>query len=188
MLKRRAAFLLLICFVVFLGAFLFVYMPYWFKNESYPLEYSEAVNRYSEEYGIDSAFVYAVIRTESHFDPNAVSDAGAIGLMQIIEDSFDWVSKRLGEDELCFNDMFIPENSVRYGCFMLGFLYERYGSYELAAAAYHSGMGEVDSWISSGTVDKSSPDTADFQGSNTRHYVGKIMRAYDKYLEIEGRS
>ncbi len=182
--KRIAAFLLLILFVGFLGAFLFGYMPYWFGQESYRTDYSELVEKYSEEFGIDKAFVFAVIKTESNFDPSAVSDAGAIGLMQIIEDSFDWVSSKLGEDELTYEDMFTPEYSIMYGCYMLAFLYDRYGSYELAAAAYHSGIGEVDSWIEDGIVSLDNPDIADFEGSNTRHYVRKIMKAYDKYTEI----
>ncbi|MCC8131690.1 MAG: lytic transglycosylase domain-containing protein [Oscillospiraceae bacterium] len=182
--KRIGAFILLILFVCFLGAFLFGYMPYWFGQESYRTDYQEIVEKYSEEFGIDEAFVFAVIKTESNFDPSAVSDAGAIGLMQIMEDSFDWVSSKLSESELTYEDMFTPEYSIMYGSYMLSFLYERYGSYELAAAAYHSGIGEVDSWIEEGTVSLENPDIADFEGSNTRHYVRKIMKAYSRYSEI----
>lgn len=178
---------MLIAFVALLWLFFTVYMPYWFSKETYKTDYSEEVERYSEEFGIDKSFVYAVIRTESNFDPEAVSDCGAIGLMQIIEDSFDWVSKKLCEDDIAFNDMFIPEHSIRYGCFMLSYLYDKYGSYELTAAAYHSGMGEVDSWLESGAVDKENPNVEDFVGSNTRHYVDKIMNAYNKYIELNER-
>ncbi|MCD7732696.1 MAG: lytic transglycosylase domain-containing protein [Oscillospiraceae bacterium] len=182
--KRIGAFILLILFVCGLGAFLFGYMPYWFGSESYRTDYREIVEKYSEEFGIDEAFVFAVIKTESNFDPSAVSDAGAIGLMQIIEDSFDWVSSKLGESDLTYEDMFTPEYSIMYGSYMLAFLYDRYGSYELAAAAYHSGIGEVDGWIEDGIVSLENPDIADFEGSNTRHYVRKIMKAYTRYSEI----
>lgn len=187
MLKRIGAFIILIGFIAALMCFLFGYMPYWFKSETYLTEYSEIVDKWSEAYGIDRAFVFAVIRTESNFNPDAVSDAGAIGLMQIIEDSFDWVSKKTGHTDLVFDDMFTPEYSIEYGCFMLSYLYGKYGSYELAAAAYHSGMGEVDSWIASGIVDIQSVEVGDFKGNNTRHYVDKIMKAYNKYLEMEER-
>ncbi|MCD7803680.1 MAG: lytic transglycosylase domain-containing protein [Oscillospiraceae bacterium] len=182
--KRIGAFILLILFVCGLGAFLFGYMPYWFGSESYRTDYREIVEKYSEEFGIDEAFVFAVIKTESNFDPSAVSDARAIGLMQIIEDSFDWVSSKLGESDLTYEDMFTPEYSIMYGSYMLAFLYDRYGSYELAAAAYHSGIGKVDGWIEDGIVSRENPDVADFEGSNTRHYVRKIMKAYTRYSEI----
>ena len=49
----------------------------------YPLEYQTYVERYSAEYGVDKYLVYAVIKTESGFDPDAVSNVGARGLMQI---------------------------------------------------------------------------------------------------------
>ena len=104
--------MLAVGFIVLLAVFMFVYMPYWFKSESYPTEYEDIVERYSDEFGIDKEFVFAVIRTESNFNPDAVSEAGAIGLMQIIEDSFDWVSKKLGHDDLKFDDMFSPEYSI----------------------------------------------------------------------------
>lgn len=105
--------------------------------------------------------------------------------MQIIEDSFDWVSTKLHETDLEYDDMFTPEYSIKFGCYMLSYLYNKYESYELAAAAYHSGMGEVDGWLSSGEVDKSSFEIADFKGSNTRFYVKKIMKAYKVYSELK---
>lgn len=181
MLKRVISFSAFIIFSLLLILFLFGYMPYIFKRDTYPKEYSNEVAKYSEEFGIDENFVYAVIKVESNFEPYAKSNAGAIGLMQIIEDSFNWVSRKLDEDTLVFEDMYIPENSIRYGCYMLSYLYDKYNSYELVAAAYHSGMTTVDGWILDGTVDPSEPDIGSFIGDNTRHYVKKIMRAFDKY-------
>lgn len=188
MFKKFFAFLILVVFAIGIVAFFTEIVPFWLEKETYKKEYSDIVEKWSSEFNIDSSFVYAVIRTESNFNPNAVSDAGAIGLMQIIEDSFDWVSKKLGHAELEFDDMFDPQYSIEYGCFMLGYLYNKYGSYELAAAAYHSGMGEVDGWISDSIIDPESPDIESFLGSSTRHYCQKIMRAYEKYKETEERS
>lgn len=181
MFRRIVAFLAAVIFCVALGMFLFGYMPYIFKRDTYQKMYTDEVTKYSEQFGIDESFVYAVIKIESNFDQYAHSNAGAIGLMQIIEDSFNWVSGKLGEDDIEFEDMYIPDNSIRYGCYMLSYLYNKYESYELAAAAYHSGMTTVDSWIENGTVDPFEPDVDCFIGDNTRHYVKKIMRAFDKY-------
>ena len=170
--------------VFIIAAVVLIALYRWYERISYRTEYSELVETYSQEYGIDKNFVYAVIRTESNFDPNAVSDAGAIGLMQMIEDSFDWVSEKLGETELEFEDLFQPEHSIRFGCYLLSFLYQRYGNYELTAAAYHSGMGEVDGWLASGAVNRASPDITSFSGSNIRNYVYKVMKAFEKYNKI----
>ncbi len=181
MFKRILATLGLLLFVLALIGFLFGYMPYIFKRDTFQKDYEELVEKYSEEFGIDENYVYAVIKIESNFEPNAKSQAGAIGLMQIIEDSFVWVSKKLEITDLTFEDMYIPENSIKYGCFMLSYLYDKYGSYELASAAYHAGMTTVDNWIAGGIVDPYNVDVEDIQGDNTRYYVKKIMRAFDKY-------
>lgn len=186
MLKRILASFALVVFVVAFFGVLFVYMPYVAKRDTYHRYYSDEVARYSQEFGIDEDFVYAVIKVESNFDPAAISDVGAIGLMQIIEDSFDWVAGKLGEREtMRFEDMYTPEYSIKYGCFMLSYLYNKYESYELTAAAYHSGMTTVDNWLSDGIIDADDPDVDSFIGDNTRHYVKKIMRAFEKYSNLE---
>ena len=84
----------------------------------YPREYSEYVEKYSAEYGISEILIYAVIHTESGFDPDAVSSADAIGLMQMTEDTFDWLLTKTGEDYE-FNDLFTPEVSIKYGTYFL---------------------------------------------------------------------
>ena len=95
---------------------LFSWLPGRMEREIYRREYTDEVERYSAEFGVDPSLVYSVIKVESNFNPDAKSDVGAIGLMQIIEDSFDWVSKRLGREDLVFSDMYTPEYSIMFGC------------------------------------------------------------------------
>lgn len=162
---------------------LFSWLPKRIEKDIYRREYAEEVERYSSEFGVDSSLVYSVIKVESNFNPDAKSDVGAIGLMQIIEDSFDWVAGRLGREDLVFEDMFKPEYSIMFGTYMLSFLYNRYGSIELTAAAYHAGMTTVDNWIANGEIDPDNPDVEHIKGSNTSHYVRKILHVYEKYSQ-----
>ena len=67
----------------------------YYQRYTHPLRYESYVEKYSRENGLDKYLVYAVIKTESGFDPGAVSNVGARGLMQIMEDTFDWVKFRL---------------------------------------------------------------------------------------------
>lgn len=184
MLKRIFRFFATILLIGLAVLILFVYMPYSVKQNTYQLEYIDEVERYSAEFDVDKALIYSVIKVESDFHHDAVSDAGAIGLMQIIEDSFDWVKKKLGCDELVFNDMFTPEHSIRFGSYMIDYLYEKYGSIELTAAAYHCGMTTVDNWIEQGIIDPENVDINKIEGSKTQYYVRKILRAYEKYSEL----
>ncbi len=64
---------------------------------SYPTQYEEYVTKYSVEYNVEPAFIYAVIKTESNFRPKAESEVGARGLMQLMEEAFIWLKSRMGD-------------------------------------------------------------------------------------------
>lgn len=155
---------------------------------TYPTSYEEYVLKYSREYNVEPEFIYAVIKTESGFDENAVSNVGARGLMQLMEDAYSWVKYRLDDkSEYNFDVMFDPETNIRYGTYYLSFLLEKYdGSIDLAAAAYHCGLGLVDSWIEQGTIDPQNFKVEQIPEENdqTSHYINKIRKAYDAYKTI----
>lgn len=148
-------------------------------------DYEEYVLKYAKEYDIDPRFVFAIINTESHFNPKATSNVGARGLMQLMEEAYDWVKFRLmDERDHTFDDMYDPELNIEYGTFMLSYLYEKFDhSYELTAAAYHGGMNAVDKWIEDGTVDPKNFDLNDVPSDVTANYIYKVMNAYAKYKE-----
>ena len=111
---------------------------------------------------------------------------GARGLMQIMPDAFDWIKFRLDDTrDITFDDMFDPQLNIQYGTYMLSYLYEDFGSFELAAGAYHQGMNAVQAWIDDGTID---PDNFsidagldDMPSDPTRNYIYKVMNALEKY-------
>ena len=72
----------------------------------YPRKYSDLVEYYAGKYSLDEKMLYAVIRTESNFDPNAQSSVDARGLMQITEITFDWIKSNIAPgEELTFVDL-----------------------------------------------------------------------------------
>lgn len=155
-----------------------------YLDAAYPLKYEEQVERYSKEYNVDKYFVYAVIRTESGFKPDAVSDVGARGLMQIMEDTFDWVKFRMGDEDTVYSDMFNPGTNIQYGCWLLGYLYNEFGSVEVAAAAYHAGRGNVNKWLKDERYSSDGVHLDKIPISDTAHYVSKITRARDIYVKL----
>lgn len=151
----------------------------------HPIKYQEYVERYSEKYGIDKYLLYAFIKTESGFDPDAVSGTGARGLMQLMEITFDWVKFRLGDgDEVTYDDMFDPESNIRYGAYLLGFLIDKYGDTDTAAAAYFSGVGEVGGWLENSEYSADGIHLDRIPSRNAAHYVNKINDAYSIYLRL----
>jgi len=167
------------------GVFFAVFRGYGaFTQEMYPLQYTAMVEKYAAENGLDPYFVYAVIRTESGFNPNACHEnTNASGLMQLLPSTFAWLQSKTGET-LAPGQIFDPETNIRYGTFYLGLHFQKYGSTELAAAAYHAGPGKVDEWLADGEYSNDGVSLQDIPFKDTRHYVGKINQAYEKYKKL----
>ena len=155
---------------------------------TYPTEYEEYVVKYSKEYNVDPVLVFAVIRTESSFDPKATSEVGARGLMQLMPDAFDWLKFRMNDKrDINFDSMYNAETNIQYGTYFLSFLMNRYNnSIELTAAAYHGGFSAVDGWLEKGILDKNNVKIENIPKENglTYEYVKKIKNAYKHYEQI----
>ncbi len=176
-------FVMIIVLIAFLAAAGYYSYRKWIYAE-HPLKYTEYVESYSREYGIDKYLVYAVIKTESGYDSTAVSNVGARGLMQIMEDSFEWIKFKLGDEDTVYADMFIAEENIRYGCFLLGYLYDEFGNVEAAMAAYHAGRGAVNSWLEDPAYSSDGIHLDVIPISDTAHYVNKITTALETYKEL----
>ena len=170
--------------IILLGIGIFK-LPDLCRDQIYPKKYSSYVEKYSSKYGMDSNFIYAVIKTESNFDPKAESDVGARGLMQLMEDAYDWVGYRMEEGrEISYDHMFVPEYNIEYGTYLLMLLYDEYGDYETALAAYHSGRGNVNKWLCDSSLSADGKTLDDIPSSATKHYVDKVMSAYSAYNNL----
>ena len=152
----------------------------------YPCRYADTVTRYAELYDIDPLVLYSFIRTESNFNPNAQSDAGARGLMQITEVTFDWIKLKIAPDEaLTFDDLFDPETNIRFGSYFVAYCLQRYGGdLATAAAAYHSGVGTVDGLLADSACSPDGQTLSHYPYPQMRRYVHKITTAYQRYQEI----
>lgn len=152
-------------------------------SEKYIKKYETEVLAASEEYGLDPALVFAVIRTESSFDPSAVSPAGAKGLMQIMPATAEWVAFRT-KTEFDESRIFEPAYNINIGCHLLGYLLEKYGGeLRFALAAYNAGSGRVDSWLADPEYFDGEKLTIPFP--ETKNYVEKVLKAYEKYKETD---
>ncbi len=152
---------------------------------NYPMKYEEYVEKYSKENGVDKFLIYAIIKTESNFNSDAVSNVGARGLMQIMDETFQWVRYRLSDsDETQYGTMFDPEQNIRYGSYLIGYLLNYFGSMDEAICAYHAGVGSVDSWLGNSSYSKDGKTLDTVPASDTKHYLNKIKDALKKYQKI----
>lgn len=148
----------------------------------YPDKYSEYVYKYSEEYNVESDWIFALIKTESNFKPNIVSNSGAIGLMQIMEQTAKEEAKGMEIKKIDLKD---PETNIMLGTKYFSKLVIYYNnSYYLAMAAYNAGIGTVEKWIEDGIIRKDGSDIENIPYKETNNYVRKMLKNYKMYKEL----
>lgn len=154
------------------------------EKSAYPLEYTDLVNKAAKDYNLQPALIYGVIHTESRFDPDAGSSVGALGLMQIMPETFDWLQEKRGESgKYTTEDLYTPSVNIDYGSYLLRYFLDYYGNEKCAVAAYNAGF-EVSNWLEDPNC---SPDgmTLDvIPYPETSEYVVKVESAKQKYIEL----
>ena len=151
----------------------------------YPLKYVETVKKYAEAYDVEPALAQAVMREESKFNERALSRSGAVGLMQIMPETGDWIAEQLGEDE---GDLYEVERNIRYGVWYLSELTAEFGGNRvLALSAYNAGRGTVWDWIDEYGWHRDFNDIDAIPYSETRSYVKRVLRSREKYQGIVNR-
>ena len=150
----------------------------------YPVKYQEYVEKWATEYSVDKYLVYAVIKVESNFDTNAVSNAGAKGLMQLMDNTAQECSDKGGMNYTIPEDMKVAEKNIRMGCFYLKMLMDKYKDSTLAVTAYNGGAGNVDEWLSNVELSDGEGGLGIIPYKETENYVKKVFKTYDAYNRI----
>lgn len=151
----------------------------------YPLRYEDSIRLNADRFGLDPYHVAAVIRTESDFDPQAVSRAGAMGLMQIMPETGDWIAGKLGVADFTPEMLLEPERNIEFGCWYLQFLNERFtADQNLVSAAYNAGHNKVSSWLEDESISEDGEHLHAIPYKETRDYVQRIAAAYEQYRRL----
>lgn len=178
--KLKAFFAVIIIAVIIIVIY-YVHAYYTEKmtHKLYPRPFPEIVAAASEKYDIPVEVIYSVIKVESNFDITAESRAGALGLMQILPDTFLWLCERRKE-KLDINLLFDPAVNIDYGVYYLRYLLDYYkGDMTLVYAAYNAGMGNVNKWL------KSQNGTLTYiPYEETRKYIDRITNTIDIYKKL----
>ena len=160
-----------------------------FDKYEYPHKYSDAVEIAAAEFGLPENLIYAVIKAESGFDEKALSSSGAMGLMQIMPNTYELdIKPKLGFDESGEDALFDYMINVRSGAYYLSYLYEYCGDLETALAMYNAGIGNVKTWLKSReySYDGRRIIADRIPVKETREYVSRVMYYYGRYDDIYG--
>lgn len=126
------------------------------------------------EKGIEVSLVLAVIRTESSFNETAVSNKGAVGLMQIMPKTAEYIAKKVSFDNEI--DLFNVQTNLYLGICYIKYLFEKYVYETVVLACYNAGEGRVQSWVNNGEL--VIPIT------ETKNYIKRVKRRKKLYGAI----
>jgi len=141
----------------------------------YLAPYREVLHERIREHGLEEAWVYGLMRQESRFAAVAKSDAGAVGLMQIMPATARWIAKRLGLKNYRQSLIHQVDINLRLGTYYMKTVLSWFDdSPVLASAAYNAGPGRARLWRSDQPLEGAIyAETIPFD--ETRDYVKKVM-------------
>ncbi|MBR5231348.1 MAG: lytic transglycosylase domain-containing protein [Clostridia bacterium] len=151
--------------------------------DRHTVRYRNYIEKYAAENDVHPAFIAAIILRESSYDPLAESNVGARGLMQVMKDTYDFVSGKLN-DGATWDDMYDAETNIRYGCWYIGYLSRIFNGDPIRiACAYHAGPNNVKLWAMKYAPDGVNLRLEDIPMDDTQYYAGKVMNAYAIYFQ-----
>ncbi len=155
----------------------------------YPIAFPAQVFPAARQNGVDPLLVLALMRRESRFLPEALSSAGARGLMQLMPRTAAGVAKQLRLQPPTRSDLFRPEINVRLGTWYLASVLRDFsGRTDEALASYNAGRRKVEEWQAA--IGLADPDLfVELIGyRETRNYVQKVLNDYFYYQVIYGQT
>lgn len=157
------------------------------KLTALPLTHADTIRQQASEKHLDPSLIAGVIYAESKFN-DSTSSAGALGMMQLLPSTADFIAQRTGGTRFTTADLATPDVNIRYGSWYLRYLLNRYGGDEvLALAAYNGGMGNVDQWVARAGAQGRRLQVSDIPFPETRAYVQRVLDARREYRRTYAR-
>jgi soluble lytic murein transglycosylase len=147
----------------------------------YPAPYREVLQTHAEQFALDEAWIYGLIRQESRFIVNARSQAGARGLMQLMPSTARWVARQLRLKNWRWSRMTDVDTNINLGAYYLRHVLDALdGHAVLASAGYNAGPRRARAWRPETTIEGAVyAETIPF--NETRNYVKRVMASTTYY-------
>jgi soluble lytic murein transglycosylase len=152
----------------------------------YPSPYPDLVQAAAARENVSPAFLYAVMRQESAFDPAAGSPAAAHGLLQLIAPTARRIADAMHEP-FADSALLTPDGNIRYGARYLAKLSGHFaGNWALVAASYNAGPEAVFRWLSAPEKIGLDVFVARIPFEETRSYVERVLGNLARYQYLDG--
>lgn len=155
--------------------------PYYWQT-LFPFPYSSLVFKWSQERQLNGLLVIALIRQESRFQPAIRSSAGALGLMQVMPETAQWIAQQTEIGDYQLED---PDDNIELGTWFLDYTHREFeGNSMLAIASYNAGPGNVSQWIRRFPTGDPDEFVEKIPFPETKGYVEAVFGNYWNYLRI----
>lgn len=151
----------------------------------YMWEYQQDIVTYSEKNNVDPFLVAAIIKNESNFNHKAVSNVGAVGLMQIMPETGQWIAKQMGLKNYEDADLYKVQTNIRMGCWYVSELDNEFKhNLTLLMMAYNAGRGQTKEWMKENNWDYNFNEPKAIPYKETREYVIRVLHDRDRYYQL----
>ena len=151
-----------------------------FYGYFYPMKYVTEIKAIADECEVSPSLIASVANVESGYNPNCVSNKGAIGIMQLMPSTAKWMCGRIGI-EYSEERLVEPEYNLRIGGYYLAYLLSYFNDEENALCAYNAGLGNVRAWLADKKYSSDGKVLDDIPFEETRNYIVKINKNLRHY-------
>ena len=169
----------LIFLLIFAAAFLFLRE----EEKTLPIKYEQEVFESASAYDVPPELVFSIIYAESTFRDQVVSKHGAMGLMQLMPETYEELAGKLGIDTATASP-FDPQVNIKCGTYYLHELYQMFGRWELVIIAYNAGLGNVRTWLADSRYADGQGGLAVVPYSETATYLRRVQSAMPTYRDM----
>ncbi|WP_204368704.1 lytic transglycosylase domain-containing protein [Neosynechococcus sphagnicola] len=153
---------------------------YW--QALYPVPYLDQVSTWSQKRQLNPLLVMGLIRQESRFEAAIHSAVGAVGLMQVMPDTGDWIAKNL---HLKHYNLADSGDNLKLGTWYLDYTHDEYRDNSLlAVASYNAGPGNVSDWLTRFGFNDPDQFIEAIPFNETQGYVKAVFENYWNYLRL----
>lgn len=156
---------------------------------NFPIRYNSQVEYFADKYNIPLTTGYALINVESSFNPSAKSNAGAVGLTQILPSTANYICAKNG---LNFPNLDLenPTDNINIGFMYLQYLFNKFEDKHTAICAYNAGETTVNSWLKNPEYSTDKITLKNIPYKETKNYIKKIQineKIYKNYYKIKNK-
>lgn len=154
-----------------------------YERNNFPLYYRDLIEQNADHYNLPASLIAAMVLAESSFEAGVENRINARGLMQLMPNTAQWVGEKLDEEaNYSFDMMLNAKDNLRYGCWYLQYLVNRFdGNMVNAVCGYHAGQGNVDSWLANGEYSRDGKTLDKIPTSDTGAYARRVLNAQQIY-------